>query len=95
MGRSTGTSPSLSNGNICEAEDKDTACEAFESFNLIINHSRGQRYLGGFVGSAEKKDEWLVGLVEKWVSMVETLSIVTEQFPQTAYAGFTFCMQNE
>ncbi len=29
------------------------------------------------------------------MAMVETLSIIAEQFPQTAYAGFTFCMQYE
>ncbi len=34
-------------------------------------------------------------LVEKWVAVVQTLSIVAEWYPQTAYAGFTFCLQNE
>jgi hypothetical protein len=57
-----GTSLSLANlFYICKAEDEDTARQAFESFGLNINYSRGQRYLGGFIGSAEKKEEWLVG----------------------------------
>jgi hypothetical protein len=34
-------------------------------------------------------------LVGKWVSAVKTLSVVAEHYPQTAYAGFTFCLQNE
>jgi hypothetical protein len=34
-------------------------------------------------------------LVSKWVNAVKTLSLVTECYPQTAYAGFTFCLQNK
>ena len=82
---------------ICKAEDEDTARQAFASFGLDINYSRGQRYLGGFIviGSAKKKEEWLVGMVDKWAAAVVTLSTVAERYPQTAFAGFTFCMQNE
>jgi hypothetical protein len=80
---------------ICKAEDEDVAHQAFESFGLEINYSRGQRYLGGFIGSVKKKEMWLAELVEKWVVAVQTLSIVAERYPQTAYAGFTFCLQNE
>ncbi len=82
---------------IYKAEDEDAARQAFESFGLVINNSSGQRYLGGFIGSAEKKKkgEWLVGMVDKWAAAVVTLSTVAEWYPQTAYAGFTFCMQNE
>ncbi len=56
---------------------------------------RGQRYLGGFIGSAQKKEEELGELVSKWVSAVKVLSTVGVCYPQTAYAGFTFCLQNE
>ncbi len=34
-------------------------------------------------------------LVSKWVSAVKTLSAFAERYPQTAYAGFMFCLQNE
>ena len=34
-------------------------------------------------------------MVGKWVSAVKRLSVVAERYPQTAYAGFTFCLQNE
>ena len=37
----------------------------------------------------------MADLVVKWVGVVETLSTVAERYPQTAYAGFTFCLQNE
>jgi hypothetical protein len=80
---------------ICKAEDEPAACQAFESFGLKINCLRGQRYLGGFIRNAQRKEEWLGELVSKWVSAVKTLSVSAEQYPQTAYAGFTFCLQNE
>ena len=34
-------------------------------------------------------------MVAKWVCAVATLAKVAVKFPQTAYAGFTFCLQNE
>ena len=77
------------------AEDEDTARQAFEIFGLDINCSRGQHYLSGFIGSAEKKEEWLVGKLEKWTAVVVTLSTIAECYTQTAYAGFTFSMENE
>ncbi len=80
---------------ICKEEDEPAARQAFESFGLEINYSRGQRYLGGFIGSTQWKEEWLGELVGKWVSAVKTLSVVAKCYPQTAYAGFTFCLQNE
>ncbi len=81
---------------ICKAEDEPAAHQAFKSFGLKINYSRGQRYLGGFIGSAQQKEEWLGDLVSKWVSVVKTLSgVFAEHYPQTAYAGFTFCLQNK
>jgi hypothetical protein len=80
---------------ICRAEDEEVAHAAFEGFGLEINNSRGKQYLGGFIGSAKTKEKWLADLVVKWVGVVETLSTVAERYPQTAYAGFTFCLQNE
>ncbi len=80
---------------ICKAEDEPAACQAFKSFGLEIDYSRGQRYLGGFIGSAQWKEEWLGELVSKWVSVVKTLSVFAECYVHTAYAGFMFCLQNE
>ncbi len=45
--------------------------------------------------SAQGKEEWLGELVSKWVSAVKTLSVFAKRYPQTAYAGFRFCLQNE
>ena len=68
---------------ICKAKDEDTAHRAFEGFGLDINYLRGQRYLGSFIGSAEKKEEWLGGMVDKWAAVVVTLSTVPERYPLT------------
>jgi hypothetical protein len=80
---------------ICKAEDEPAACQAFESFSLEVNYSRGQWYLGGFIGSAQRKEKWLGELVSIWVSAVKTLSVFADRYPQTAHAGFMFCFQNE
>ncbi len=81
---------------ICKVEDDDDTHQAFEGIGLKINYLIGRRYLGGFIGSAQTKEEcWLGELVAKWVDAVETLSTIPERYPQTAYAGFTFCLQNQ
>ena len=80
---------------ICKGEDEDVARHEFESLGLDINFSRGERYLGGFIGSGASKEKWLGDMVAKWAAAVETLAKVATLYPQTAYAGFTFCLQNE
>ena len=81
---------------ICKAEDEEDARLAFSSLGLQINFTNeGKRYLGGFIGSGEGKKIWLGEMVEKWVAAVETLAIVAEKYPQTAYVGFTISLQNE
>jgi hypothetical protein len=44
---------------VCKAEDKPIAQKAFESRGLTIQYSRGERYLGGYVGSGPKREEWV------------------------------------
>jgi hypothetical protein len=80
---------------ICKAEDKVVTQQAFEGNDLDIQYSCGQRYLGGFIGSNTSKVDWLGSMVTTWVAAVETLALVAGNYPQAAYAGFTFCLQNE
>ncbi|KAL7533156.1 hypothetical protein ACHAXR_005075, partial [Thalassiosira sp. AJA248-18] len=80
---------------ICKAEDEEVAKGAFQQFGLNINYTRGKRYLGGFIGSAETKNQWLGGMVSKWVQAVQTFAQLAPRYPQTVYCGFTFCLQNE
>ena len=80
---------------ICKVEDEPVARQAFERLGLEMNFSCGERYLGGFIGSGASKELWLGDMVAKWAMAVETLAKVAVKFPQSAYAGFTFCLQNE
>ena len=80
---------------ICKAKDEPVARQAFESRGLAINFSRGRRYLGGFIGSGKAKDEWLGEKIAMWIKAVQDLAIMAQKFPQTVYAGFTFCLQNQ
>ena len=56
---------------------------------------RGERYLGGFLGSAATKSEWMQSKVDVWTNAVEILAKIAVKFPQAAYTGFVFCLQNE
>jgi hypothetical protein len=80
---------------ICKAEDEAVARQVFEANDLDIQFSRGQRYLGGFIGSNASKVDWLGSMVTTWVAAVETLASVAGNYPQAAYAGLTFSLQNE
>jgi len=80
---------------ICKAEDEAVARQVFKANDLDIQFSRGQRYLGGFIGSNASKVDWLGSMVTTWVAAVETLASVAGNYPQAAYTGFTFCLQNE
>ena len=80
---------------ICLLEDEAEARRVFEEFGLAIQFTRGQRYVGGFIGGEEERDEWLVPQVEKWAESVRTLARIAVKHPQTAYAGLTFSLQGE
>jgi hypothetical protein len=81
--------------HVCREEDETTAWEAFATLELDMNFVRGRRYLGGFIGSAATKGEWLGDMVATWTAAVETLAVNAEKHPQTAYAGFAFSLQKE
>ena len=80
---------------ICKEADKPLARETFQRFTLPIQMNRGHNYLGGFIGSVATKDLWINDKTSIWTAAVETLSKITIKWPQTAYAGFTFFLQNE
>ena len=60
-----------------------------------MNFVRGRRYLGGFIGSAATKGEWLGDMVAKWMAAVETLAVIVVKHPHSAYAGFAFSLKNK
>jgi hypothetical protein len=61
----------------------------------MVNCSRGQRYLGGYIGRKREKEEWVKKKVEKWEDGMQILASIARRYPQTAYAGFTMSLQQE
>ena len=81
---------------ICPLADQADAKTALEAQGLAdLQYVRGHRYVGGYAGSLEMNDRWLDPMVVGWVDGVKKLARVVEQYPQTAYAGFTQSLQAE
>jgi hypothetical protein len=55
----------------------------------------GNRYLGGFVGEDEERDEWLESKISTWVNSIKQLTAVAGPYPQSAYAGMQKYVQAE
>ncbi|KAL7524160.1 hypothetical protein ACHAXR_000461, partial [Thalassiosira sp. AJA248-18] len=70
---------------VCKAKDDGFAKEAFQQYGLVINYTHGKRYLGGFIGSAETKNQRLGEMVGKWVQAVQTFAQLASRYPQTVY----------
>eukprot|EP00956_Cyclotella_meneghiniana_P030419 scaffold76449_cov22-Cyclotella_meneghiniana.AAC.1 len=80
---------------VCTEAEEPEGRWAFLDRDLIVNISRGERYLGGFVGREKEKIEWVQRKVEMWEKSVRTLAGIAKRFPQTAYAGLTMSLQHE
>jgi hypothetical protein len=63
--------------------------------DLAFNVQTGSRYLGGFIGEDENRDEWLASKITRWVDIINQLSMVTGPYPQSAYAGMQMYVQAE
>lgn len=73
---------------ICPRRDEDKAKEILATRSMPLKFSRGQRYVGGFVGSDMIRERWVAPMVEKWVAGIV-------EYPQSAYVGLTQCLQPE
>eukprot|EP00804_Cyclotella_cryptica_P017895 CCRYP_001275-RA/>CCRYP_001275-RA protein AED:0.09 eAED:0.08 QI:0/-1/0/1/-1/1/1/0/754 len=80
---------------ICPKRMESNAKAILDAAGLPVRWSRGQRYVGGFVGSSKMQGRWLQPMVQKWVSGVERLAKVAMRYPQSAYAGLVNCLQAE
>jgi hypothetical protein len=80
---------------ICKEEDELEAKVAFLTRGLDVKYSRGQRYLGGFIGRKKERDEWVSAKAEEWANGVRILAGIARKYPQTAYAGLTMSLQAE
>ena len=80
---------------ICTEREEAEAQWAFLERDLVVTPSRGERYLGGFVGSKREKEEWVKKKVEVWEKGVNILAGIAKRFPQTAFAGVAMSLQHE
>jgi hypothetical protein len=73
--------------------NNERAKTSFEDLGLKV--VRGSRYLGGFLGEASAQHTWVVKQTEKWADAAGELSMVAARYPQAAYAGLTWSLQQE
>ena len=81
--------------HVCKEVDEEVAMEEFQSRGLDVQFVRGHRYLGGFVGSKELKEQFVTSKVEGWCNTVRALAEIAQSHPQSAHAAFTFCLQQK
>ena len=80
---------------VCEAREEPAVRQVFDAFDLQIEFSRGERYLGGFLGSQRAKVDWVRPQVEEWCRAVAIMEDIARRYPQTAYFGLAVSLQNE
>ena len=78
---------------ICSPTLPESALTALRHHNFT--RSDGTRYLGGFIGLANRRAEWLRPQIEEWTEGVRRLARVARRFPQTAFAGLSKSLQAE
>ena len=76
--------------------DKQYAEEAhhiFDKYSITIVEEK--RFLGGFIGDGNEKDNYLKQKEFEWVDKIEKLSFVAKTEPQCALSGLTKSLQAE
>ena len=80
---------------ICPLATEAAAKLVFDEAELPVQFCRGNRYVGGYVGSTAMQDRWVEPKVAEWVDGILALSKVAGKYPQSAFAGFTQSLQSE
>ena len=76
--------------------DEVDEAEANACFGDIgVKVSRGQRYLGGFIGDPVGTKHYVEAKVQTWVTSIDKLSTAAESQPQAAYAALSKSLQFE
>lgn len=76
---------------VVHPADVSSAKQRFEGTGITI--VTGQRFLGGYIGLDEGKEEFLGRRMTKWVECVKKFAMAGETQPQSAYAAFTKSVQ--
>ena len=74
---------------IVKQQYEQKANDVFAQSNVNITTS-GKRHLGAVIGNESYKKEYVSDLVNDWKKQLETLSMIAEIEPQSAYAAFVF-----
>ena len=78
---------------LVNSNDSDRAKELLDEFNFKFLD--GHRYIGGFVGSDQAKQEWIEPQIQQWVEGVRLLSGAAKKYPQAAYTALSKSLQSE
>ena len=78
---------------IVKEEKLEEAESVFEGAGVNIT-VHGKKHLGAVIGQVEHKQEFVSGLIEKWVLQIKTLSEIAAFEPQAAYTSFTSCIRH-
>uniref|UniRef100_A0A8D8W759 Reverse transcriptase domain-containing protein n=3 Tax=Cacopsylla melanoneura TaxID=428564 RepID=A0A8D8W759_9HEMI len=76
---------------VVSQEDIEYAQHVFEGTGIKV--VTGSRFLGGYVGTNEDKNTFVVSKVDEWKSAVVKLAQVSQREPQAAYAAFVKSLQ--
>ena len=63
--------------------------------DLHLNIVTGHRFLGGFIGSYDDIQSWLMAKIDTWVQSVKKLSNVAKMEPHAAFIALSKSVQNE
>ena len=73
---------------VVKEEKLNEAEELFRDTGIQIT-TEGRKYLGGFIGTQEGRENYVKQLVDEWMSQLSELSIIAKSEPQAAYSAFT------
>ena len=79
---------------VCRTEYLDACRTELSGYNF--RYSNGERYLGGYLGEDDTRDEWAEGKIAEWCDAVSELArVAAPRYPQSAYAALLFSLQHE
>ncbi|KAL7476750.1 hypothetical protein ACHAW6_002593 [Cyclotella cf. meneghiniana] len=80
---------------ICPPSSEPHPFQVFNDASLPVSYCHRRQYVGRFVGSCTKRDEWLSPMIQKWVTGIKRLAAIATRFPHSAYAGLVSCLSAE
>ena len=74
---------------------EEAAKREFAVESLTLNLDSGSRYLGAYLGPQKELEAWIKPQVVAWDHGVRVLGKISQQHPQSAYAGLGMSLQLE